>query len=810
MKSLLFIIIIIFYFIYITIAKECKIAVLLSGSPNDLGYNYLMNEARVKAESELKLDFSIYYENLEDSMEEAEKAFIDSIEKGSNLIVVGSFVHVGLGLKYAEKTKDQDIYWIIRGNKRPSPDLPHVVILNFNSFELHYLLGYFSGLMTKTGVVGFVAPGPDVNTISTDNSFYLGAKKARPDITFLNVYVQSWYNPTVSYSAAKMLIENGADLIGMSQDDMSCQKAMMDNGLIGIGATGYPTHLLFGSDVGVSYITNWTNLFVQYAQHVLNDDWPDYSSYFTNLSREDSIFIDSYSYKVPINIQDLVNKEIQRLKNTSYIPYRSDPFLAQLGIPYDKNGLLVEDQFRSNKKLLKGDNISKVIDFGQYSIPIDFVDYPNSLRFGVAIVSGVCIFICFICMILVVIFKKARVIKSSSPAFLLLILLGCCIIFAACILFAQSPTDQTCSGRIWLLSLGYTLFLGNLLVKNWRIWLLFDNPKLKKRAITNWKLYPWVFGILAIDVMILGIWQGLGDIIAEPRVGYDSLTQYQFKKVCSSNDQGSIALYLLLVFHGLILLVACFISFKIKVVDIEEFNESKPITTSVYIITFCLFIVIPLMVSPQSVTSQTTIICVCAIVTTLISMLLLFGSKFYIMATQGLAINETFATSTKSSSKSSKSSYGKEIPNPNVINFGEDDTSDETSEEKHKSPKQKSITFSNKSNSHLAVFTSDEETSKTSKLSFDFEKSSKDISIDQSQTEQNQTQRPEIMNENSIRNENNTNELVNNNNNNNNNNNYNNNNNNNNNNSTNNISDIKAKRLSNQQNGETEIDNNNI
>ncbi|KAN0018722.1 hypothetical protein ACTFIU_008654 [Dictyostelium citrinum] len=785
MKSILSIVLIL-SFCLITIARECKIAVLLSGSPNDLGYNYLMNEARVKAESELKLDFSMYYENLEESMEEAEKAFQDALNKGANLIVVGSFVHVGLGLKYAALTKDQDVYWIIRGNKRPNPDLPHVVILNFNSFELHFLLGYFSGLMTKTGVVGFVAPGPDVNTISTDNSFYLGAKYARPNITFLNVYVQSWYNPTVSYSAAKMLIKNGADLIGMSQDDMSCQKAMMDSGLIGIGATGYPTHLLFGTNVGISYITNWTNLYVKYAQHVINDDWPDYSSYFTNLSREDSIFIDDYSYKVPIDIQNLVNDEIKRLKNTSYIPYRSDPYLAQLGIPFDSNGLLVEDQFRANKILLKGDNISKVIDFGQYSIPIEFIDYPNSLKYGVTIVSSFCIFLCLVCMLLVMVFKKARVIKSSSPAFLLLILLGCCIIFAACILFAQSPTDQTCSARIWLLSLGYTLFLGNLLVKNWRIWLLFDNPKLKKRAITNWKLYPWVFGILAIDVMILGIWQGLGNINAESRIGYDSLTQYQYKNVCSSDDQGSIALYLLLVFHGLVLLVACFISFKIKVVDIEEFNESKPITTSVYIITFCLFIVIPLMVSPQSVTSQTTIICVCAIVTTLISMLLLFGSKFYKMATQGLAINETFATSTKSSSKSSKSSYGKENPNPNAINFGEDDTSDETSEEKHKSPKPKSVNFSNKSNSHLAVFTSDEETSKTSKLSIDFENSSKDISIDQSQPQQ--SQQPQSINinqdlENKIDDENNNN---------------------------NNHSSVLSKRISNQQNGETEIDSNNV
>ncbi|KAN0039823.1 hypothetical protein ACTA71_007060 [Dictyostelium dimigraforme] len=648
--SIVFLFIIIFNNSIYVQSKPCKIAVLLSGDFSDLGYNYQFNEARVKTESILKLtDFSLYYKNLDESEEISDAAFKDAIAKGANLIVVASSGQTEMGIKYANLYKDQDIYWIIKTSARPTDDLPKVAVLDFNTDRAHFALGYFSGKMSKTGVVGFVSPGDYL--ASNGNAYYLGAKAARSNITFVTTFTGSWFNPEVAYKAAQMLISNGADFLGMSQDDMSVQKAVIDSGSLGLGVTGYPTRLIYGSaNIGLSYITDWTDVFVKYATHVINDTWPAYDYYKTSLNPGGSLLFDDYSYLVPQDIRTLVDNEIEILKNESFLPFRCNPMYVDIGYKLNVNGCISYDEFESNKQVLKGDNLSKTINFGTYTIPIEFVDYSRSMKLGITITSSICILFCIISIIIVLVFRTARIIKSASPAFLFLILVGCILIFIGCIIFSQSPSEGTCRARVWLLSIGYTIFLGSLLVKNWRIWLLFDNPKLKKRSITNWKLYPWVAGILAADVLILAFWQGLGNIRSESRIGIDSLTKYQYSNVCTSDDQGAVALYILLVFHGITLLVACFISFKIKVVDIDEFNESKPIASSVYIITFCLFIVIPLMVSPQSVASQVTTICVCAIVTTLISILLLFGSKFYKMITQGVGLNQTFASSSKSSS----------------------------------------------------------------------------------------------------------------------------------------------------------------
>ncbi|EGC35497.1 hypothetical protein DICPUDRAFT_78826 [Dictyostelium purpureum] len=726
----LFIFVVVFLLFFINIInsqanKKCKISLLLSGDFNDMGYNFMMNDARIRTERILGVD-SIYYVHLEESLDLARWAIEDSVNnQNANFIIVSSSIHTSLGFEYAKKYQDRDIYWFIRGRSRPAEDgLDKVTVFSFNSYVLHYALGYFSGLMSKTGVVGFVAPGPQVQTVSTDNSYYLGARAANSSIKFVNIYTGSWLNPEVAYKASEFLISNGADYIGMSQDDMSVQHALIDHGSMGLGATGYPNSLVYGADVGLSYITNWTDVFVKYATRVVDGTWQP-EIYSTSFADGGSLFMDKYSYKVEDSIQLKVSEMIEKLKNDSYQPFRCDPLYLNLEVPIENGNCVNDTYFKTSKILIQN---SEVQDYGVYTIPIKFVDYPSSLKLGVTIVSAISIAFCIVAMGLVMLFRHAKIIRSASPAFCLLILLGCIVIFCACIIFSQTPTKETCRTRVWLLSIGFTIFLGNLLVKNWRIWLLFDNPKLKKRAITNWKLYPWVAGILAIDILILGLWTGLGNIRSEPRAGIDGLSKYEYSDVCTNDKSGDTMLYILLVFHGLNLLMACFISFKIKAVDIDEFNESKPISTSVYLITFCLFIVIPLMISPQSISSQTTIICVCSIFVTLLSIVILFGSKFYKMATKGLALNETFATSTKSSSFS--------------LSLEKEEKDEHVKEEIKKSQASSNQATSGNHVSRLAYFTSDDSDDDESPKQN--ERPQENIDIEKSNTNLIVQQQPEL------------------------------------------------------------------
>ncbi|EAL71534.1 G-protein-coupled receptor family 3 protein 14 [Dictyostelium discoideum AX4] len=643
----------------------CKISLLLSGDYNDIGVNYMFNYARTQVEKNLNIN-SIVFTNLENNQNAINNAIIESINKGSNFLISTINSHSNFIINYSRLYKNKEIFWLIKGNdnERPIPDdLPRVKILNINSDLSFYYLGFISSLISKTGKIGFIS----TKNIETDyqrltNAFYIGAINSNPNITFLvcsNNFNNQNNNKKISYKISKLLISKGVDFIGSDQDDNSIQLAVIDNGGIGLGLTGFEYSKIYNDKFPFSFKLEWSQLLIDITNTIINGSWVDYDIiYITSFSRLNGTTnftpeiepIINYNF-IPKIYQKQINDEINKLKNHStnyYFPHLCNNLFNNIYNQKQTNGCITNEQF-SNSHLLNASNI-KIIDNKEI---LEFVDsYSNSIKISILSVSIFCIFICVLGMIFITVLRNARILKSSSPSFLLLILFGCIVIFTGCILFSQPATDKTCQGRVWLLSIGYTIFLGSLLIKNWRVWLLFDNKKLRKRSITNWKLYPWVAGILVVDVLILALWQGLGDIKSESRIIGTSF--YQYTNVCTNNDQGSIALYILLAFHGLKLLGTCFISFKIKLVDIEEFNESKPITTSVFIILFCIFTIILLIApssssssasSPQPIASLETIICICSVTTTAISIGLLFGDKIYFITTQGLGLNQTFAKS---------------------------------------------------------------------------------------------------------------------------------------------------------------------
>ncbi|KAM9971299.1 hypothetical protein ACTFIW_011276 [Dictyostelium discoideum] len=724
----------------------CKISLLLSGDYNDIGVNYMFNYARTQVEKNLNIN-SIVFTNLENNQTAINNAIIESINKGSNFLISTINSHSNFIINYSRLYKNKEIFWLIKGNERPIPDdLPRVKILNINSDLSFYYLGFISSLISKTGKIGFIS----TKNIETDyqrltNAFYIGAINSNPNITFLvsstnynnknnNKNNNQNNNKIISYKISKLLISKGVDFIGSDQDDNSIQLAVIDNGGIGLGLTGFQYSKIYNNKFPFSLKLEWSQLFIDITNTIINGSWVDYDIiYITSFSRFSGTTNFNTEIESIINFnfipkihQKQINDEINKLKNHStnyYFPHLCNNLFNNIHNQKQTNGCITNEQF-SNSHLLNASNI-KIIDNKEI---LEFVDsYSNSIKISILSVSIFCIFICVLGMIFITVLRNARILKSSSPSFLLLILFGCIVIFTGCILFSQSATDKTCQGRVWLLSIGYTIFLGSLLVKNWRVWLLFDNKKLRKRSITNWKLYPWVAGILVVDVLILALWQGLGDIRSESRIIGTAF--YQYTNVCTNNDQGSIALYILLSFHGIKLLGTCFISFKIKLVDIEEFNESKPITTSVFLILFCIFTIILLIAPapspsflpsspPQPIATLETIICICSVTTTAISIGLLFGDKIYFITTQGLGLNQTFAKSSsfsldKKDCDDDDSSDGSDHSNSNS-NKNKNKNRNRNQSKKNKRPnsikpiglfsksKQESVVFNPPSNNDLA------------------------------------------------------------------------------------------------------------
>lgn len=84
--------------------------------------------------------------------------------------------------------------------------------------EPRYLLGMIAGAMTKTDIIGYVAPYPISEVISSINAFTLGVKAVNPRAKVKAMWTYRWDNPEQGKDVATKLLEVGADII--SNEDL--------------------------------------------------------------------------------------------------------------------------------------------------------------------------------------------------------------------------------------------------------------------------------------------------------------------------------------------------------------------------------------------------------------------------------------------------------------------------------------------------------------------------------------------------------------------------------------------------------------
>lgn len=90
--------------------------------------------------------------------------------------------------------------------------------------EPRYLLGMIAGAMTKTNIIGYVAPYPISEVISSINAFTLGVRAVNPYATVKAMWTYRWDNPEQGKDIAKHLMEAGVDII--SNEDLPVPEDM--------------------------------------------------------------------------------------------------------------------------------------------------------------------------------------------------------------------------------------------------------------------------------------------------------------------------------------------------------------------------------------------------------------------------------------------------------------------------------------------------------------------------------------------------------------------------------------------------------
>ncbi|KAI8801243.1 7 transmembrane sweet-taste receptor of 3 GCPR-domain-containing protein [Cladochytrium replicatum] len=239
------------------------------------------------------------------------------------------------------------------------------------------------------------------------------------------------------------------------------------------------------------------------------------------------------------------------------------------------------------------------------------------------------------CLVLVQLYRKNPIIVTSSSFFVTITCAGIVLGALSVIPGGLRPSLGSCVAEIWMITLSGSIVVASLIAKTFRIFRIFNNPRLMRGSLSNQTLMVYIAGLLSGNVVLLIIWS----VVSPPqntviRVG-DSTTL--IFEACQSADPSvqTVMLALLYIYNGVLLLVLsglAYVTRTVKAAYNEAFYIAIFVSGVMFISLFAIWIVyLPFLDAATSYIVKAIIIlfvCILALVT-------LVGVKLWKIWTRG-------------------------------------------------------------------------------------------------------------------------------------------------------------------------------
>lgn len=134
--------------------------------------------------------------------------------------------------------------------------------------DAQFIAGRVAAQTTKTGKLGFVAAKPITPVLRNLNSFVLGARSVKPDITMQVIFTGNWSLPLKEAEATNSLADQGIDVVGMHVDspkvviETAKKREIFTSGYHVIQSALAPQHYL------TSAAWDWSSVYTHYVEMI--------------------------------------------------------------------------------------------------------------------------------------------------------------------------------------------------------------------------------------------------------------------------------------------------------------------------------------------------------------------------------------------------------------------------------------------------------------------------------------------------------------------------------------------------------------
>jgi len=244
-----------------------KVGYVYLGPVGDYGWTWAHEHARKQMLAAMGGKVTAdYVENVAED-QSAIPVIRDLARSGHKLIFTTSFGYMDQTITVAKEFPDVK-FEHATGYKRA----PNVATYNLRFYQARSALGKVAGMISKTGVIGYLGSFKVPEVVMGVNSYALAAQSANPNIKVKLVMIDSWFDPAKESAAAETLANLGCDVITTHTDSPAALQVCEKKKIFGFGndadMSRFAPHACMTSSLNL-----WGPYYISRAKAMLAGAW---------------------------------------------------------------------------------------------------------------------------------------------------------------------------------------------------------------------------------------------------------------------------------------------------------------------------------------------------------------------------------------------------------------------------------------------------------------------------------------------------------------------------------------------------------
>eukprot|EP01036_Dinobryon_divergens_P034899 gene34899-45165_t len=270
--------------------------------------------------------------------------------------------------------------------------------------------------------------------------------------------------------------------------------------------------------------------------------------------------------------------------------------------------------------------------------PVREVQLDDAAVMGLRVAGSLTLVVVLFFIAVLELCKETRLIKTSQPAMMKMVLFGACLACIRVLLATIDITDTTCIVGKWLGHLSFAFVFMALVLKVWRVDAVV-NSGFRKVKVTTVQIQR----MLGMAMALFCVYLAADTIYSKPHRSYDESfdghTTIRLIKCANESQTMSLVLY---VIEGVLLVAGARLCWSTRDVP-DAVNESRYIAMAMYVIVFVCAVIFPIVYLKIDPTPAIllTVMAVGYVIATLGCVLLLFGPKTALLWI-GADVDESF------------------------------------------------------------------------------------------------------------------------------------------------------------------------